>query len=66
LNVDAGPSLATGIYSINLGTGAATLLGTYNGTLSGLTVSAVPEPGTYAMMALGLLGVGLVARRRRA
>jgi hypothetical protein len=66
LNVDAGPSLATGIYSINLGTGAATLLGTYNGTLSGLTVSAVPEPSTYAMMALGLLGVGLVVRRRRA
>jgi outer membrane protein assembly factor BamB len=66
LNVDAGTSLATGIYSINLGTGAATLVGTYNGTLSGLTVSAVPEPGTYAMMALGLLGVGLMRRRRQA
>lgn len=63
LNVD-GPSLATGIYSIDLGTGAATLVGTYNGTLSGLTVSAVPEPGTYAMMALGLLGIGAFARRR--
>jgi hypothetical protein len=59
-------SLTTSIYSINLMTGAATLVGNYNGTLSGLTVSAVPEPGTYAMMALGLLGVGLVARRRRA
>ncbi|RZJ08921.1 MAG: DUF4394 domain-containing protein [Rubrivivax sp.] len=65
LNVDAGTSLATGIYSINLGTGAATLLGTYNGTLSGLSVSAVPEPGTYAMMGLGLLCLTL-ARRRRA
>lgn len=64
LNVDAGTSLATGIYSINLGTGAATLLGVYNGTLSGLTVSAVPEPGTSAMMVLGLLGMGLLSRRR--
>ncbi|RZL30026.1 MAG: DUF4394 domain-containing protein, partial [Rubrivivax sp.] len=64
-NMDDG-SLKTGIYSINLGTGAATLVGTYNGTLSGLTVSAVPEPSTYAMMALGLIGVGALARRRKA
>jgi len=65
LNVDAGTSLATGIYSINLGTGGATLIGTYNGTLSGLTVSAVPEPGTYAMMGFGLLGLALLRRRRQ-
>lgn len=64
LNVDAGTSLATGIYSINLGTGSATLIGTYNGTLSGLTVSAVPEPSTYAMMGLGLLGLAVLRRRR--
>lgn len=31
------------------------------------TVAAVPEPGTYALFGLGLLGMsGLVARRRRA
>ena len=63
-NVDAGPSLATGIYSINLATGAATLLGSYNGTLSGLTVSAVPEAQTWALMGMGLLGVGVLRRRR--
>ena len=64
LNADDGSSLVTGLYSINLGTGAATLIGQYNGTLSGLTVSAVPEPQTYAMMLAGLLAVGSLVRRR--
>jgi hypothetical protein len=31
-----------------------------------LTVSAVPEPSTYALMLAGLAGVGFLARRRRA
>lgn len=66
LNVDAGTSLTTGIYGIDLATGAANPLGVFNGTLSGLTVSAVPEPGTWALMLAGLAAVGGLAKRRRA
>jgi len=31
-----------------------------------LGVTAIPEPGTYALMLAGLVGVGVIARRRRA
>lgn len=64
LNVDAGPALTTALYSIDLSTGQASFAGAYNGTLSGLTVSAVPEPQTYAMLLLGLLAVGMATRKR--
>jgi Domain of unknown function (DUF4394)/PEP-CTERM motif len=64
LNISGSSSLVTGLYSINLGTGAATLVGEFNGTLSGLTVSAVPEPGTYALLLAGLGLVGFSAKRR--
>jgi hypothetical protein len=39
--------------------------GTWNSGALTLQVAAIPEPGTYALMAMGLFAVGAVARRRR-
>ena len=62
----------SGLYALDLGTGAATLIGDFgiagntaiSPPLLGLTVAAVPEPGTYALMIAGLLGIGVITRRR--
>lgn len=37
-----------------------------NGTTFSLTVSQVPEPGSMALLGSGLVGLGFIARRRRA
>ena len=38
----------------------------YTGTMHANYAPAVPEPSTYALMLLGLAGIGFVARRRMA
>jgi len=34
--------------------------------MDNFTYAPIPEPGTYGLMALGLLGVAAAARRRKA
>jgi PEP-CTERM motif len=53
-------------HSINFG-GTANFTGYDNITFGSATpVNSIPEPSTYALMALGLAGIGFMARRRQA
>ena len=59
-------SAISGFYTINLATGAATLVGEIDGgiVISALTVApAIPEPTTVALAGMALVA-GLVVRRR--
>ncbi len=59
---NVGVAFAGVAKSIDFG-GTANQTGFDNITFGSST--ALPEPGTYALMALGLAGIGLTARRRR-
>lgn len=65
------PGWSTQTYSFTAGSGTSSLFfaggygaGHYVG-LDNVTVTAVPEPETYAMMLAGLGALGFMARRRR-
>jgi hypothetical protein len=60
------PSVATGRFAFRQGSTAdsADYIGIDTVSVSGVAVS-VPEPSTYALMALGIAGLALVRRGRR-
>jgi hypothetical protein len=51
---------------LSLGKGALATVTDFGTITTTMTVTPVPEPSTYALMGLGMFGIGLVARRRRA
>ncbi len=59
----AGLSAGHYVLAVSGSLGHGQLLGGYSGSISSVA-APVPEPETYAMLMLGLAGVGFAARRR--
>ncbi len=68
-SVDFGPSITfnsfPGDYYIEITSGQIARSGEVVSGLISTSASAVPEPGAWAMMTLGILGLGMVMRSRK-
>ena len=58
-------ALGIGTFVLTLEGTPGTQTGSFGGSVAFQAQSAVPEPGTWAMMLLGFGGMGVVMRRRR-
>lgn len=60
----SGPSALSATWSSPLDSGGANVFVRFGLTAAAYSVSAVPEPSTYALWLAGICGVGVIARRR--
>lgn len=56
---------ASRFYTVDLTTGAATLVGETSVPIFGIAVAPVPEPATWALMLLGFFAIGGAVRAQR-
>lgn len=56
---------ANNLYTVDLATGNSVLVGQFGTGVSVLDIAVVPEPGTYALFAVGLGALAFGAARRR-